>query len=67
MYTYAELDLQTRKQLLALIEWNGLGIISKYAKKGEIVDFILKATHEEVVEEEPPMSVRIRRIRKASK
>jgi len=68
MFTYSELEVQTKKQLLELVKWNGIGTISKYAKKAEIIDFILeKAYNEDVVEEEPPASARIRRIRRASK
>ena len=59
MYSYQELKAQTRAQLFALVEWNGFGEISKYSKKGDIIDFILAQVHEE---EPPPMSVRIRRI-----
>ena len=68
MFTYADLEAQTKSQLLALVEWYNLGRISKYAKKDMIIDFILeKAYNEDVVEEEPQMSVRIRRIKESSK
>ena len=68
MYSYQELKVQTKAQLLALIEWQGLGTISRHSKKGVIIDFILKRTYDEdVSEEEPQMSVRIRRIKEASK
>jgi len=66
MYSYQELKKQNKSQLLALIEWNGLGVISKHAKKGDIIDFILEKTYNEDVEE-PPMSVRIRRIKESKK
>jgi len=58
MYSYQELEAQTRAQLFALVDYYGFGEISKYSKKGDIIDFILAQVHEE----EPPMSVRIRRI-----
>jgi len=68
MYSYQELKKQNKSQLLALIEWNGLGVISKHAKKGDIIDFILEKTYnEDVEEEEPQMSVRIRRIKESNK
>ena len=63
MFTYSELESQTKRQLLALIEWYNLGRISKYSKKSNIIDFIL----EKAYKEEPQMSVRIRRIRRSSK
>lgn len=67
MFTYLELESQTTKQLLALIDWYNLGRISKYSKKSDIIDFILEKTYEDETEEEPQMSVRIRRIVEANK
>jgi len=67
MFTYSELKVQTKKQLLALIKWNGFGTISKYSRKSDIIDFILEKVYKDEVEEEPQMSVRIRRIRRSSK
>jgi len=66
MYSYQELEAQTKSQLLALIEWQGFGEISRHAKKRDIIDFILEKTYNEDVEE-PPMSVRIRRIKESKK
>ena len=68
MYMYSDLESQTRKQLLALIDCYNLGTISKYAKKSVLIDFILEKLYvdEDVVEEEPLGSVRIERIRRAS-
>ena len=67
MYTYAQLEAMTKVQLLELISWNGIGKISQRKKKSVIIDFILEKTYEDVVEEEPQMSVRIRRIKESSK
>ena len=63
MLTYTILNGSTRKQLLEMIEWYNLGAISKYAKKSVLIDFILEKLYvdEYVTEEEPQMSVRIKR------
>ena len=67
MYTYGELRDQTKRSLLALIDWHNLGRISKYSKKSDIIDFILEKTYEDETEEEPQMSVRIRRIKESNR
>jgi len=67
MFTYNELSTQNKSHLLQLINWYNLGRISKYSKKSDIIDFILEKTYEDETEEEPQMSVRIRRIKESSK
>ena len=67
MFTYEELKVQTRKQLLALIKWNGFGTISKYSRKSDIIDFILESAYKDEIEEEHPVSVRIKRIKESNK
>jgi hypothetical protein len=67
MFTYNELSTQNKSHLLQLINWYNLGTISKYSSKSDIIDFILEKTYKDETEEEPQMSVRIRRIVEANK
>jgi len=59
-FTKEELEELTKKKLIKIASYLKLDV-SKKAKKQEIIDAILSASPAEEVE--PPMSVRIRRIK----
>lgn len=69
-FTYDELEAYNKKMLVNLCEYYNIQV-SKYAKKDVIIDAILEyfwvEPDEYEVEEEIPMSARVRRIREQNK
>ena len=62
MYSQEQLDSLTKKRLLDLSEYLEVPNVYKSMKKGEVIEAILEYMKPEVVEELPPMSVRVKRI-----
>ena len=65
-YTLKELEGYSRLKLVKMATYLNLDVSSK-ARKSDIVNDIYMATSTPSVEEEPLMSVRIRRIKEANK
>ena len=66
MYIYESLEVLTKASLVTLAEYNDVPDVNKRMKKGEIIEAILEYMKpKEVVENSPPMSVRVRRIKES--
>ncbi len=66
MYSREQLDNLTKKRLLRLSEYLEIPNVYKSMRKGEVIEAILEYTKpKEVVEDSPPMSVRVRRIKES--
>ena len=67
MYTKESLEVLTISSLVTLAEYNGVPNVKKYMRKGDIIDKIIEHMKPVIVEEEPPMSVRVRRIKEQNR
>ena len=67
MYSQEQLESLTIKKLLDLSKYIEVPNVNKRMKKGEIIEAILEYRKSEVVEELPPMSVRVKRIKEQNR
>ena len=65
MYTYESLEDLTKESLIKLASYKDVPDVNMKMLKGDIIEAILEYVEPEVVEESPPMSVRIRRIKES--
>lgn len=66
MYIYESLEVLTKASLVELAEYNDVPDVNKRMKKGEIIEAILEYMKpKEVVEDLPPMSARVYRIKES--
>lgn len=66
MYTQEALDALTKEKLVKLGRYIGVRLNMKMLK-GDMIEAILNVQKPKVVEEEPPMSVRVKRIQELNR
>ena len=65
MFTEEELNVLIKPKIVKLAKYYGLDVNMRM-RKGDIIEKILEFTTPVVEAEEPPMSVRVRRIKEAN-